>query len=523
MDQVEMDHVSSFKKSKSWGRRVKKPENNNTLAIDASSKNSAAQILTQQQQIDSPPNVSSIKTEPDPDQNNDVLTNMCLSNTHMEDKTVLHNLLHNQKWSDTRILPKILKIESIAEGLPMQEPTSTTLDTNMLDFDLDLSEYLKIEVVTSGEEICLTGNAANSWNESEAEISDFSTERTKTEHSYLTKAWKLSKKGKSIKKKFKCPNCKMSFSGPHLALKHSAEIHYKKELTEKLNWWYQGSIHWCRDCQTYLGRSSNSIIHHWATKHNAICEVAKPELIPQYVMLEQESQQHFQKTEELKRFLEKQKLQIAEVKVITPRRILVRKPLNESEEEKKRRKIQISEQKMANLKEKIQCPECTHSFATGVRTFQHALFHHYRKEMNELLEEEFKVKKTKKCMKCKTKVMNLSQYKWHMTYKHKAMHPCIRKEFLPQYDALWNEMTEKRKQRRKLPQGTEEASSCENSAKSIISECSQSEAKNEPETSYNQILETWSDSVPGQKVDKEAPCVDLITIKEEFNLETESV
>ena len=134
-----MDHVSSFKKSKSWGRRVKKPENNNTLAIDASSKNSAAQILTQQQQIDSPPNVSSIKTEPDPDQNNDVLTNMCLSNTHMEDKTVLHNLLHNQKWSDTRSLPKMVKIESIAEELPMQEPTSTTLDTNMLDFDLDLT------------------------------------------------------------------------------------------------------------------------------------------------------------------------------------------------------------------------------------------------------------------------------------------------------------------------------------------------------------------------------------------------
>ena len=90
----------------------------------------------------------------------------------------------------------------------------------MLDFYLDITEDLKTEVMTSLEEIFHTGKVANTWNESEAQISDLSAETTQepacprmlTEHMALSKARRnLPKKGKSIEKRLnvqtvKCPS-----------------------------------------------------------------------------------------------------------------------------------------------------------------------------------------------------------------------------------------------------------------------------------------------------------------------------
>ena len=92
MDQV--SQKSKFQRTKSWG-------------------NSASQILTQHL----PPNFNWIKTEPDPDWSTDVVTNMCPSNTPIEDGTVPHY----PNWSDTQSLSKIVKTVSRIKEEPIAE------------------------------------------------------------------------------------------------------------------------------------------------------------------------------------------------------------------------------------------------------------------------------------------------------------------------------------------------------------------------------------------------------------------
>ena len=98
-----------------------------------------------------------------------------------------------------------------------------------------------------------------------------------------------------------------------------------------------------------------------------------------------------------------------------------------------------------------------------------------------MLGKEFK-KQRKRCLKCGTVHKNLSEYKWHMTFRHNALLPFIRLEFLPQYNAIWDEMDENRERRQKISQDKGETSSCKISPEIIKSECSQSQPKKNTET-----------------------------------------
>ena len=180
-----------------------------------------------------PPNMNWIKTEPDPDENSDVLTSVCLSNTPIQDETVLHN--SPPKWSDIQSLSKMVKIESkikeepAAEELAMPEPTIAALDTDMLDFDLDITENLKRDVMTSPDEICLNcSDVASSWNEFEAQISEISQLSTginqETACPSIITEQGFSAKPRKLVKRFKCPDCKMTFNSPFLVIRVSCPI-----------------------------------------------------------------------------------------------------------------------------------------------------------------------------------------------------------------------------------------------------------------------------------------------------------
>ena len=140
---------------------------------------------------------------------------------------------------------------------------------------------------------------------------------------------------------------------------------------------------------------------------------------------------------------------------------------------------------------------------------------HYGTKITELLGEEF-IKQKKRCLKCETVHKNLSDYKWHMTFRHNALHPLIRQEFLPQYNAIWDEMNENRKRKQKISQEKGETSSCKISPEIIKSECSQSQPKKKAE-SFDQI----SKDVIDAKEELLNSFEDLITVKEEFETKTE--
>ena len=123
-----------------------------------------------------------------------------------------------------------------------------------------------------------------------------------------------------------------------------------------------------------MGRHVHSVIHHWATKHKAISELAKPELVPKYVELDEGTRQYFQakKDKKSEALLNEQKLKLAEeVKKLKPRRVLVRRALDESiEPEKVIRKECCPEKKKTHLKRTFPCPECGQAFPNNLSTIR---------------------------------------------------------------------------------------------------------------------------------------------------------
>ena len=119
-----------------------------------------------------------------------------------------------------------------------------------------------------------------------------------------------------------------------------------------------------------MGRCANSVIHHWATKHQAISELAKPELVPKYLELDEGTRQYFQakKDKKSQALKDEQKLQLAEeLKRLKPRRVLVRRALDESIEPEKMMKKEFSpEKKKKNVKRTVRCPECGQSLPNNL-------------------------------------------------------------------------------------------------------------------------------------------------------------